>query len=76
VQIVATGKQMCYHVLIVDGGYGHVLVLGVVSGWDISTILKWIDCGRWYGGGKAVVSGDEIAEADYARLGHWYRVSK
>lgn len=78
VQIVATGKQMCYHVLILDGRYDHVLVLGIVlvSGWDISTILKGVDRERWYGGGRAVVSGDEIAEADYARLGHWCRVSK
>jgi hypothetical protein len=31
---------------------------------------------RGFGGGRAVVLGDEVAEADYTSLGHWSGISK
>ena len=37
---------------------------------DVRSILKRIGRKRRSGGGRAVVVGDEVAEADYTSLGH------
>jgi hypothetical protein len=42
----------------------------------ISTMLNRLRRKRGFGGGRAVVLGDEVAEADYTSLGHWSGVSR
>lgn len=61
---------MCDHLIIIGRPYSGLVILGMVFVWDISTMLKWVGRKRGYGGGRADVVGDEIAEADYTRLGH------
>jgi len=61
---------MCDHLVIIGRPYGGLVVLGMVFVFDIGAMLKWVGRKRGCGGGRADVVGDEIAEADYTRLGH------
>jgi hypothetical protein len=77
VQIVATGQQMCNQVVVGGGGLRRSLPRpDVVLALTISTMLNRVRRKRGFGGGRAVVLGDEVAEADYTSLGHWNGVSR
>jgi hypothetical protein len=67
---------MCDHFVILGGIDGWLCCLALVLVFGISPILKWLGRKRWFGGDGAFVVGDEVAEADNARLGHYCGVLK